>query len=324
LSGAAAAGFRPPWWLRGAHAQTIYGSQYCPRPDVGYRRERWDTPDGDFVDIDHLDAPAAAGAPWLIVFHGLEGSSHSHYARAFMAFARRAGWHGAVPHFRGCSGVPNALARAYHSGDSAEIDWLLRRFAVAAAGAPLYAIGVSLGGNALLKWLGEQEAAAQPVLSAAASVCAPLDLAVAGASLERGFSRFYAWNFLRTLKLKAQDKGQRFPGLFDPARLQAARTMREFDDVFTAPLHGYRSVDDYWLRASSKPGLAAIAVPTLVINALDDPFLPAAALPRQDQVAPAVQLEYPRHGGHVGFVGGAWPGESGWLARRIAAFLAAM
>jgi len=323
LTHPAAPAFRAPRWLRDPHAQTIYASQFCPRQPVAYRRERWDTPDGDFIDVDFLDATASApdaDAPWLIVFHGLEGSSRSHYAQALMHLARHSGWHGAVPHFRGCGGEPNRLPRAYHSGDTAEMDWVLRRFAARAGRAPLYAVGISLGGNVLLKWLGEQGRRASPLLHSAASICAPVDLGAAGASLERGFARIYAWNFLQTLKRKAAGMLARHPGLFDGERLRRARTMREFDDLFTAPLHGFRDVDDYWTRASSKPGLREIAVPTLMINALDDPFLPASALPDASEVSSQVTLDYPSHGGHVGFVQGAPPGESGWIARRAGHF----
>jgi len=316
--------FLAPRWLRSAHAQTIYASQFCPQPPVVYRRERWSTPDGDFIDVDRVAAPAvAAAAPWLVLFHGLEGSSHSHYARTLMQMAARLGWNGAVPHFRGCSGEPNSLARAYHSGDTPEIDWILRRFAAGASGAPLYAVGISLGGNVLMKWTAEQGEDAARLIDAAISVCAPVDLRAAGAALERGFARIYTVNFLQTLKRKASAKLLRFPGLFDPAVLRQARTMRAFDDVFTAPLHGYRDVDDYWTRASCKPGLQAVAVPSLMINALDDPFLPACALPRAHEVSARVMLDYPATGGHVGFVGGAPPGHTQWLARRVAHFLGA-
>jgi len=316
--------FRASRWLRGAHAQTIYASQFCPRPPVAYRRERWETPDADFLDVDILAAPArGARAPWLVLLHGLEGSSDSHYARTLMQMAMQLGWHGAVPHFRGCSGEANRLPRAYHSGDILEVDWILRRFAGQAAGAPLYVVGVSLGGNVLLKWAAEHGAQATRVIDAAISVCAPVDLHAAGSALEQGFARLYAVNFLQTLKRKAEAKLVRFPGLFDPAALRQARTMRAFDDVFTAPVHGYRDVDDYWTRASCKPGLGLVAVPSLMINTLDDPFLPACVLPGVQQVSARVTLDYPPAGGHVGFVGGGPPGHTRWLARRIAHFLGA-
>ena len=314
--------FIAPRWLRSAHAQTIYASKFCPQPGVAFRRERWDTPDGDFIEVDFIDAPQAARpAPWLLLFHGLEGSSRSHYARTLMQLAARLGWNGAVPHFRGCGGEANRLPRAYHSGDTHEVDWILRRFAARAGGAQVHAAGLSLGGNVLMKWLGEQGTAATGVIDSAISVCAPVDLSAAGAALERGFARVYALNFLQTLKGKAMAKLEQFPGLFDAGALLQVRTMRGFDDVFTAPLHGYRDVDDYWTRASCKPGLRAVAVRSLLINSLDDPFLPRAALPRQDAVSACITLDYPTSGGHVGFVGGRPPGHTRWLAGRVAHFL---
>ena len=309
--------FRAPWWLAHPHLQTVWGSLFARAPRIDFRRERWDTPDGDFVDVDFMDGPA--GAPWVHLYHGLEGSSNSPYARMLMHFARERGWRGSVFHFRGCSGEPNRLARAYHSGDSDEIDWSLRRIAARADGAPLYAAGVSLGGNALAKWLGERGDAARFV-SGAAVVCAPLDLMAAGDALGRGVSRLYGRHFLGTLKDAALGRLERFPGLFDAAAVRRARTLRDFDNVVTAPLHGFRDTDDYWSRASAKPLLAGIRVPTLVLNARDDPFLPEAALPTEREVSPAVKLEFPARGGHVGFVAGPFPGHIAWLPQRLLHF----
>ena len=258
----------------------------------------------------------------MVLFHGLEGSSRSHYAAALMAAARARGMCGAAVHFRGCSGEPNRLPRAYHSGDAREIDWILRRLRERHGAAPVFAIGISLGGNALLKWLGESGASARGIVERAAAVSAPLDLMAAGEALGRGFSLLYARNFLATLKPKALAKLARHPGLYDAARVRAAGTLREFDDLVTAPLHGYRNTDDYWTRASSKPGLGNIRVPTLIVNARNDPFLPAQALPGPDAVSDAVTLEQPEQGGHVGFVGGAFPGNFEWLPRRALDFFA--
>jgi predicted alpha/beta-fold hydrolase len=323
MSAAPPAPYRAPRWLPGGHLQTLYASLAAPRPRVSYRRERWDTPDGDFIDLDWLTTPPADHAqPLVVLFHGLEGNSQSQYALALMAAARDAGWRGVVVHFRGCSGEINRLRRAYHSGDSTEIDWILRRLRAGHAGGPLFVCGVSLGGNALLKWLGEQQAAALPVVAAAAAVSAPLDLMASGNALDAGFNLIYTKNFLRTMKQKALEKLARFPGLFDRQRLLTAATLREFDDLVTAPLHGYRDTDDYWTRASSKPLLRQIAVPTLVLNARNDPFLPAAALPRADEAAAAVRLEFPQDGGHVGFVDGAFPGRLDWLPQRLLAHFA--
>jgi predicted alpha/beta-fold hydrolase len=314
----AAPEYRAPRWLANPHLQTIYGSLLAARPAVRYRRERWETPDADFVDVDHVDGPAQA--PWIVLFHGLEGSSDSPYARTLMHRVHGRGWRGSVVHFRGCSGEPNRLLRAYHSGDADELDWVLRRLRSLAADAPIYAAGISLGGNALLKWLGERGAEAAAIVTRAAAVSAPLDLMAAGAALEKGFSLVYAKHFLATMKSRAAAKHARFPGSFDCAAMRRARTLREFDNVVTAPLHGFRDTDDYWTRASSKPLLGHIAVPTLVLNARDDPFLPQEALPGADEVSPVVRVEFPSQGGHVAFVTGPFPGHIDWLPERLLHF----
>jgi len=301
--------------------QTIYPALIAPRPRIVYRRERWDTPDGDFIDVDWLAGQETSILPLVVLFHGLEGSSRSHYALALMAALRAAGRRGAVVHFRGCGGEPNRLPRAYHSGDSAEIDWILRRFRRDhAAGAPLFAAGVSLGGNALLKWLGEQRAGAAAIVDAAAAISAPVDLMAAGAALGRGFNLSYTRNFLVALKNKTLAKLERFPDLCNRERMLAARTLREFDDVVTAPLHGFRDTDDYWTRASSKPLLTDIAVPTLMLNARNDPFLPERALPAPREVSAAVTLEFPAAGGHAGFTTGVFPGRLDWPPQRVLGF----
>ena len=319
--------YTAPWWLPGGHAQTVYAALAAPRPRVAYRRERWDTPDDDFIDLDWIEQDSGSRiegrgqTPLVVLFHGLEGSSRSHYALALMAEVARRGWRGVVVHFRGCGGELNLLPRAYHSGDSAEIDWVLRRFR-SGTGA-LYAVGVSLGGNALLKWLGERGASAREVVERAAAISAPVDLMAAGNALDRGFNRIYVRHFLSSMRPKSLAKLARFPGLFDAARLRAAGTLRAFDDVVTAPLHGFRNTDDYWTRASSKPWLRKIEVPVLMLNARNDPFLPAEALPTPHEVAPAVLLEQPASGGHVGFVSGGFPGSLGWLPARVLGFFKA-
>jgi len=312
-----AAPYRAPRWLRGGHAQTIYPALFLRAGRPRYRRERWDAPDGDFVDLDFLDG-GPAGAPRVALFHGLEGDSSSHYAVALMSALARARWNGVVVHFRGCSGEINRLPRAYHSGDAAEVGWILAR--LAQAGGPLYAAGVSLGGNALLKWLGESGGGARAYLRAAAAVSAPLDLMAAGAALGRGANLIYTRMFLSSLRRKSLDKLARFPGLFDRDRMLAARNLRQFDDVVTAPLHGFRDTDDYWTRASSKHGLRDVRLPTLVLNAKNDPFLPAGHLPRPAEASSMVVLEQPDEGGHVGFAAGAFPGNLEWLPQRLLAF----
>ena len=313
-----AAPFVPAPWLANRHLQTLYAALMAPAPRVAFRRERWDTPDGDFVDVDFVDG--APGSPWVHLYHGLEGSSNSPYARVLMAHVARRGWRGSVFHFRGCSGEPNRLPRAYHSGDTDEIDWSLRRVRALAGKTPLYATGVSLGGNAFAKWLGERGASACRVVDRAAVVSAPLDLMAAGEALGQGFARLYSRHFLGTLKVSALAKLERFPGLYDPAAVRRARSLRDFDNVVTAPLHGFRDTDDYWTRASAKPHLKGIRVPTLVVNARDDPFLPAAALPGAGEVSSAVRLEFPHRGGHVGFVTAPFPGRIQWLPQRLLHF----
>jgi predicted alpha/beta-fold hydrolase len=257
----------------------------------------------------------------VVLFHGLEGSSQSHYAKSLMRALAVRGWNGCVPHFRGCSGEPNRLPRAYHSGDSIEIDWVLRRIASERKPAKIYASGVSLGGNALLKWVGEQGAGAGSVVKAVAAISAPLDLAAAGHALGKGFNMLYTKMFLGSLVTKSLAKLAIHPGLFDGERVKRVRDLYEFDNLVTAPLHGFRDTDDYWARASSKPWLPHIAVPALALNARNDPFLPSRALPREGDVASTVTLEYPDTGGHVGFLTGALPpGRLEWLPQRLLNF----
>ena len=306
--------YRAPWWLPGGHLQSIYPS-LRPPPRVSLQRERWRAPDGDFVDVDFAGDPAAERL--LVLFHGLEGCSNSHYARAFAGYGETHGWRVALPHFRGCSGEPNQLPRAYHSGDSDEIDWVLRHFK-----RPVFAAGVSLGGNALLKWLGERGEAARDIVQRAAAVSAPLDLGAAGRTLDLGLNRLlYTRHFLATLKPKALAKVAAFPGIYEASHVRTARTFYEFDNLVTAPLHGYRDTDDYWTRASSGPWLERIRVPTLVINARNDPFLPEHALEAAARkAAPALVLEFPRSGGHAGFMSGPFPGRHNWLPQRLFGF----
>lgn len=306
--------YEAPSWLRGAHLQTIWPLLIKgPLPD--YRRIRWDTPDGDFIDIDFL--PYRQSHPLLILFHGLEGSSHSHYARSLMREAKMRQWNGAVVHFRGCSGVPNRLVRAYHAGDSAEIEWVLQRFAREFPDVPRHAAGVSLGGNALLCWLGRKRSTAAGLIDAAAAISAPVDLAASWRSLTQGFNHVYTENFLRTLRKKAEEKSTRFPSAFDAPRACRAPDLETFDDAFTAPLHGFMNARDYWEKSSARQYLADITVPTLVLNARNDPFLPEEILPVRSEVSPQVTLEQPEQGGHAGFVNGGFPGHLDWMPCRM-------
>jgi uncharacterized protein len=318
--------YQAPWWLPGGNLQTIYAAlrsqRYLAEPP-SFRRERWVTPDDDFVDVDFAQHISAADAPLLVVFHGLEGSSASHYAEAFADVARVRGWACAVPHFRGCSGELNRAPRAYHSGDFEEIDWILRRFQLGHAG-PVFAVGISLGGNALMRWAGELGGAAAGVVSAVASVCSPLDLAASGRAIGQGFNRLvYTRMFLNSMVPKALKKLEQHPGLFSAEALLAARDLYAFDNVVTAPLHGFRNTEDYWERASAKPHMRRIAVPALALNALNDPFVPAASLPQAGDVSAAVTLWQPRQGGHVGFPSAPFPGHVRAMPEAVCGFFAA-
>lgn len=318
-------GYRAPAWLPGGNLQTIWAatrSTRFPGEPPRFTRERWATPDGDFIDVDHLVGTPADAAHHLVLFHGLEGSTDSQYAQAFAHVARERGWAYSVPHFRGCSGELNHAPRAYHSGDFEEIGWILQRLRQRSP-APLLAVGISLGGNALMRWAQEAGDSAAATAASVASVCSPIDLAAAGRAIDSGFNWLvYSRMFLATMKPKALAKWQQHPGLFDRDQLAAARTLFEFDNVFTAPLHGFKDTQDYWARASAKPHLARIRIPALVLNARNDPFVPAASLPQQQDVGRFVTLWQPAQGGHVGFPAGRFPSQVQAMPQAVSSWLA--
>ena len=324
--------YEAPWWLPGGNLQTIYAAVRSRRylgEAPSFLRERWTTPDDDYVDVDFAQYtsqqnPASATAPLLVVFHGLEGSSASHYAEAFADVARTRGWACAVPHFRGCSGELNRAPRAYHSGDFEEIDWILRRLQSRHPG-PLFAVGISLGGNALMRWAAELGSQAGSVVAAVASVCSPLDLAASGHAIGRGFNRLvYTRMFLNSMVPKAMKKLEQHPGLFNAEALLAARDLYAFDNVVTAPLHGFKNTEDYWERASAKPHMRRIEVAALAVNALNDPFVPAFSLPQAGDVSATVTLWQPREGGHVGFPAAPFPGHVRAMPEAVCGFFAAL
>ena len=346
-----------PWWLPGGHAQTLYGALAVRHHHISFIRERVNTPDGDFLDFDwagpglfadrrvdgtlaqpdpQLEKSAARrwmqaddwshlhqtpDMPALVIFHGLEGSSRSHYAQSVAQYFRARGWITVIAHFRGCSGFPNRMARAYFSGDSADIGFIFDTVRQRVPQAQWHAAGISLGGNAMLKYLGEREQEAS-WLQAAAAVSVPLDLVSCGRALSDTWSgrHLYCRHFLRTMRPKVLNKARRFPGTIDALRLAQVRTLREFDDLYTAPMHGYRNALDYWTRASSKPRLKTIAVPTLVLNARNDPFVPAPSLPGSHDCSDAVLLHQPAEGGHAAFVTSPFPGNLNWLPARLARY----
>ena len=316
--------YRAPRWLVGGNAQTIWPALFSKRftgEAPTYRRERWVTPDADFIDVDWQGENA--NAPLLVLFHGLEGSSGSHYAQAFAHWARHNGWRFVVPHFRGCSGELNLAPRAYHSGDFEEIGWVLQRIRSMHSGS-IAAVGVSLGGNALLRWAEEAGDSASQTASVVCAVSSPIDLAAGGRAIGEGFNRqVYTRMFLRSMKPKALRKLAQHPGLFSREKLLAARDLYAFDDVFTAPLHGFTGTDDYWSCGSAKPHLHAIRIPALVLNARNDPFVPGSSLPFAHEVGRHVTLWQPPHGGHVGFPGGRWPGHVHTLPEAVMGWIKA-
>lgn len=280
------------------------------------------TRDGDFVDLDWLAGPAPAPAPLLLVLHGLEGSCRSHYVQGLLELGRRLGWHGVVLNFRSCSGEPNRLPRFYHSGDTDDLDGIVRLLTAREPERIIVAVGVSLGGNVLLKWLGEQGDGAPAAVAAAVGISVPFDLAQCARALDRGFQKWvYTANFMRTFKQKVRAKTQQHGAFVDLAAVRRARTFAAYDRVVTAPLHGFADEVDYWRRASCGPYLAKVRRPTLLISAVDDPFVPASALPNPHALPPNVVLEVTERGGHVGFVEGPPWRVSSWAERRAIEFL---
>ena len=308
--------FRPAWWLPGAHLQTVWPALMPRRWRVPIRRRRLELPDGDFIDVDWVGEQG----PIVVVLHGLGGSSTSHYVRGMLQALALQGWRAALMHFRGCSGEPNRLPRGYHAGESGDLNTFITMLRRSEPRTPLAVIGYSLGGNVVLKWLGEQGHAA-PV-SAAVAVSVPFDLANAAARVHQGFSRVYERRMLRSLQQLMRAKATRMPLPWDDKAIAAISSLREFDDRITAPLHGFHGADDYYARASCRPYLSAIDTPSLVIHALNDPFMSPTVVPGEHELSAAMSLELSNHGGHVGFVGGEPWAPHYWLETRIPAYLA--
>lgn len=319
------AAFSPPWWARNGHVQTVWGPLF--RTDrLPLRRERLSTPDGDFVDLDWLDADGAAAAPTLLVLHGLEGSSRSHYVSGLLRAGRTAGWTGVAFNFRSCSGELNRLPRFYHSGETGDLAWVVGSLAARAPGVPIGAVGVSLGGNVLLKWLGEVGETAPRELMGAVGISVPFDVAACARVLDRGLRRLvYARNFLRTMRSKVVEKARRYPGFVDVRAMRRARTFARYDRIVTAPLNGFRDEVDYWTSSSSGPYLARVRRPILLLSAQDDPIVPGRTLPRPGDLPPNIRAEFTACGGHAGFLEGRWPWRaSSWAERRAVEFLTSL
>ncbi len=316
--------YRAPRWMAGAHTQTILAAKLCKKPKVVYRRERWDTPDNDFIDVDWATPEVAdPSTPILVHFHGLEGSSHSHYALALMHETVARGWRGCVAHFRSCSGELNRLARTYHAGDIDDLEWVLRTVRSRYPQAVLYAVGVSLGGNQVALFCGKRSEAAKELLTAAVSVGAPVDLVAGSNLLKQGFNRVYSEMFLNSLIPKVLKKMELHPELeklIDREAIKKCVNFYDFDSLFTAPVHGFKNAMDYWTQCSAKPWLKNIQIPFLLLNARNDPFLPEWALPTLNDVSDMVWLDQPKEGGHIGFPTGNPPGRVDYLPERIFRF----
>jgi predicted alpha/beta-fold hydrolase len=322
--GVHAAAFRPAQNLGNRHLQTIWAVLFRKPPALPLLRERWELPDGDFVDVDRF--AGHANSPRLLVLHGLEGSSESNYARGLLSQAHARGWGGVGLNFRSCSGEPNRLPRMYHSGETTDLSLVVKRLCAEAPDRTLFIAGVSLGGNVLVKWLGEQGEAIAPQVRGAAAISVPFDLTLCAQSLDgKGFwARIYRKRFLSTLMKKARAKLQAFPGAV--ARdLEDVEMLADFDDRFTGPLHGFRDASDYYTRSSSGPYVPRVRVPLLLISAEDDPFIPAEAMPRE-AIAKSdfVRLEVSRTGGHVGFIEGSGASPSYWAEARVGEFFEAL
>lgn len=315
--------FASAGWLPGPHAMTVYASMARPWPRPAFRRERWETPDDDFLDVDRLDGPSP-DAPVLAISHGLEGSSRAPYVRGLAAAAVRRGLAVAAWNFRGCSGEPNRLLRQYHSGETGDLAFVVGRLAAERPGRPVLAAGFSLGGNQLVKWFGEWGAALPPEVRGGAAVSVPFDLAASAGALDgAGFwPLLYRERFLGRLRRKAEAKAAAFPGAFDLAAVRRSRTFSEYDDLVTAPVHGFAGAQDYWRRSSAARFVAGVRRPLLLLSASDDPLVPAGALPvAAARENPEVTLEVTPVGGHVAFVGGMpWRREF-WAETRVLDFL---
>jgi uncharacterized protein len=315
--------FRPARWLGHRHLQTIFPAlpwTYRYRPPL--RRESLELPDGDVTAVDWVvDSDGYPDdAPLLVILHGLESSSDSSYARMLMQAAARRHWRCCVLNFRDCADYRNRLPRRYHAGETSDLQHFLKTQSRARSGMAIVAAGYSLGGNVLLKYLGE--AGAQSHLRAAVAVCVPLDLHLCSEALNIGFSKIYQRYLLSYMKKSVQRKFNRDTAAFDWDKAMHAHTFAEFDDAVTAPLHGFANMRDYYDRCSSGQFLKDIATPTLIINALDDPFMSPGVIPHRDRLSPQVTIEVSETGGHVGFVSGGTPWRpTFYLPGRVTGFL---
>lgn len=308
--------FRPPAWLRNPHLQTLWPYVVRSKLTVAVRRERLELPDGDFID---LDWNTCKSGPIVLLLHGLSGSVKSHYAKYTLRSLQRRGMRGVLMNFRGASGEPNRLPRGYHGGETGDLTMVMDTLRRREPLTPIAVIGFSLGGNVLLKWLGEQRDKCPAY--AAVAVSAPIDLDHTTARLSQGFSRLYQRHILNCLKRDMRAKARQVVMPVDMDGLHAVSSFRQFDNLITAPLHGFGNAAEYYEHSSARRFLATISIPTLILHALDDPFIPPSVLPSNDELAPHTVLEISRYGGHVGFINDVAVFNADWLERRISAFL---
>ncbi len=317
--------FKPAWWLRNCHLQTIAAKYLAPRRALVTEKEMLALPDGDQIQLNWTENPELSPHKAIVVvLHGLEGNIQSHYASGMLHALHQQGCIAVLMHFRGCNGVANRLPRAYHSGDTADLAYLIAQIQLRYPGRDLAAVGFSLGGNVLVKYCGEQ--GSQCVLKAAVAVSAPLALAPSAQRINQGGSKVYQQYLLGRLKatmMRKLDRHKDFPLPVSKAQIQALKTIRDFDDLLTAPLHGFQNADDYYQKSSGKAFLKQVKVPLLLVHAKDDPFLAPAVLPKADEMPPCVQLLVSSHGGHVGFVTGNTPFKAEYyLEQQLPAYLA--
>ncbi len=309
--------FKPAWWLTNRHAQTLWPAFFHPAPRLEISWETLDLPDGDFIDLVWTQNKPG---PIVILLHGLEGGIESHYAKNLLHTIHDAGWTGVLMHFRGCSGRHNRLLRSYHSGETGDLRYFIETLGKRYPDSPLAAIGISLGGNVLLKYLGETRD--QSGLAAAMAVSVPFDLANGARTLNRGFARLYQRYLVNRLANKIRDKFSTGSVPVRVEKLPEWDNFYRFDHNVTAPLHGFKSADDYYQRSSSRQFLKDIITPTHILHSRDDPFLSPDGIPKEDELSDACCLELTEKGGHVGFIYGAIPGMARyWIERRLREFL---
>lgn len=308
--------FEPAWWLPGPHLPTLWSALARRRSPVSVRQERLELADGDFIDLCWV---GSSKGPIVVVLHGLEGSCRSKYAAAILEQIGRRDWGGVLMQFRGCSGEPNRRDRSYHSGDTGDLEFLLTTLTKRYPNRQIMAIGYSLGGNVLLKYLGQSTS--DPKLVAAAAISVPFDLAAAANRLNRGLSKLYQHHLVRSLQEKVRAKFAERPAPVPLDGLEKWNDFWSFDNNVTAPLHGFANADEYYTRSSCRQYLRTITIPTLVIHAADDPFLSVNAIPESDELSATTELIVTTRGGHVGFVGGRNPfNPRYWIDDRLMAW----